>query len=83
LNILKNKFGSLRFFLYICIQLIFKQKNKQMKKVLALAVISLGIMSCGSNSQTEVASDSTAVVVDTAVVATDSAVVKVDSAEVK
>lgn len=54
-----------------------------MKKVLALAVISLGIMSCGSNSQTEVVSDSTAVAVDTAVVATDSAAVKVDSAEVK
>lgn len=54
-----------------------------MKKLLALAVISLGVMSCGSKSQSETASDSTAVSVDTAVVATDSSAVKVDSAEVK
>lgn len=54
-----------------------------MKKLLALAVISLAIMSCGSNNQAEVKTDSTAVAVDTAAVATDSAAVKVDSAEVK
>jgi hypothetical protein len=82
LNILKNKFGSFSFFSYICIQLNNKQKNK-MKQLFAVAVIALMITSCGSKSQSEVASDSTAVAVDTAAVATDSAVVKVDSAEVK
>jgi uncharacterized protein YcfL len=59
------------------------KKHKQMKKLFAVAVIALMITSCGSKSQSEVASDSTAVAVDTAVVATDSAAVKVDSAEVK
>jgi uncharacterized protein YcfL len=54
-----------------------------MKQLFAVAVIALMITSCGSKSQSETASDSTAVVVDTAVVATDSAAVKVDSAEVK
>ena len=54
-----------------------------MKKLFAVAVIALTITSCGSKSQSEVASDSTVVAVDTAVVATDSAAVKVDSAEVK
>lgn len=55
-----------------------------MKQLFAVAVIALMITSCGSKSQSEVASDSTAVaVVDTAAVATDSSAVKVDSAEVK
>jgi hypothetical protein len=83
LNILKNKFGSFSFFSYICIQLNNKQKTNKMKQLFAVAVIALMITSCGSKSQSEVASDSTAVAVDTAAVATDSSAVKVDSAEVK
>ena len=54
-----------------------------MKQLFAVAVIALMITSCGSKSQSEVTSDSTAVAVDTAAVATDSSAVKVDSAEVK
>lgn len=51
-----------------------------MKKLLAFAVITLVIASCGSAS-TETATDSTAVKVDTAAVTTDS--VAVDTAVVK
>lgn len=54
-----------------------------MKKVIAIFAIATTLVACGSKSQSEVASDSTAVAVDTAVVATDSAAVNVDSAAVK
>lgn len=63
------------------INYIIKQKQKNMRKIVALFAIAATTMlaSCGNGTSTEVKSDSTAVAVDS--VKVDSSAVSVDSAK--
>ena len=61
-------------------------KNKQMKKVIAIFAIATTLVACGGKGTSEATADSTAVVLDsTAVSATDSTVaeIKADSVVAK
>jgi hypothetical protein len=74
-------FFDLKFTSYIYLyKKLFKQKQTNMKKVIAIFAIATTLVSCGGNASTEVkTTDSTTVSTDSTTVSTDTTAVKTDS----